>query len=340
MRTKFVMKRVALEWLIWGLLVVVGGTGLDDETFFGTLDVRWYPAITNRMDMVEYLRDNETLMTTAPVYFMKRSDDAVMVEAFVGSEPNSFYTLSQCLLDLFTRTAHQIQFSFASIRELSRVVEVLMLKDSPRIWVHLDLVPFPETTREEIVMLEELSQVLRWSKMWLSIGTKPSHGPSTDLYTPENAREMKRITEEHRAMALKTVFVLDGYVAQKQHNFTRLTMKLVLLDRVYFLFRIAPEKEDKVVVADLNNTMWALGGRFHVFLDASDRLRDITLNRAAFLSYGTTHSDQEVTPFDPCHMCQHLLLKGHRLPTYRGQGARKSPRFIWFTVVAVLIGLV
>lgn len=247
--------------------------------FFGTLSINWYPEIKSQIDMVEYLKGNCSLMTTATVSF-KRRDVGDVLEAIVGDvDKEKSYTLTQCLLDLFSiEKSHKIQLIFASAPDLNRVVELLMLKDDPRIWIHLDLVPLPGTVDETGEVLSELNEVLRWSKMVFSVGSRPIRGKITDSYTSTHAMDMKQITEQQKAMNLTTVFVMDGYVAQKQANFTELMKSLMPLERVSFLFRIEPDKEDKVIVKDLNGTLFAMGGKFRVYLDATQRLRNIVLN--------------------------------------------------------------
>lgn len=263
---------------IIGLLVTVidySACGI----FYGTLTTSWYPEITRKIDMIEYLKGNVSLMTTSRVSFRKKRDDPAVLEAIVGDvSEDKYYTLTQCIFDLFTRDEHKIQLIFNNSSELQRVVELLMLKDDPRIWIHLDLVPLPNRTVATTNVLKGLNAALRWSKMVLSIGCRPAQGNLTELYTPSHARDMKQITEQQGASNMSTVFVLDGYIAQKQPNFRSLMGNIAVLGRVSFLLRIAPDKEDKVVVRDLNETLFTLGGKYRAYLDSTPRLRQIVLN--------------------------------------------------------------
>lgn len=281
--------------------------------FYGTLGIAWYPEIRSQIDMLEYLKGNSTLMTTATVSFKKR-DVGDILEAIVGDvDKDKSYTLTQCLLDLFAIDSHKIQLIFASAPDLNRVVELLMLKDDSRIWIHLDLVPLPATVDETGEMLSELNEVLRWSKMVFSVGSRPIQGKITDSYTSAHAMDMKQITEQQRAMNLTTVFVIDGYIAQKQQNFTGLMKSLMPLERVSFLFRIEPDKEDKVIVKDLNATLFAMGGKFRVYLDATTRLRNIVLNvptaASSYLDADVFLPNNRSKGNYPCSDCRPVVVR-------------------------------
>lgn len=296
-------------------ILMVMGIGLNDgSSFFGTLKLAWYPEITGQIDMIEYLKENSTLMTTGRVSFRNSMEyGPATTEAIVGKmeKGKKYYTLAQCIMDLFTRDNHRMQLIFDSINDLKRVVELLMLKDDQRIWIHLDLIPLPNTTIATSRLLSELNDVLRWKKMALSVGTQPIMGNLTEVYGPSHAQEMKQITEQSRAMNMTTVFVVDGYVAQKQANFKILMNNLLLLERVRFLLRIRPDKEDKVVVKDLNETLFAVGGKFRAFLDVTPRLRQIVLNVSP-LTYNHPDvfmPDNVSLVYGKCPDCKPLIIR-------------------------------
>lgn len=266
-------------WII-SLLIAITGSGSALKPFYGTFNVSWYPEITSREDMGKYLRANYSLMTTAKVSLWKSNDNTYdVLDVIVGTPGKGKpFTLIECLLDLFTRTTHQIQFIFSDVYSLARVVDLLMLMDSNRIWLHLELVPLPRTTRKTDRLLDRLNRALCWSNMVLSVGVKPEEGSITDYYSSVLAIQMKRIANVQNVPKINTVFVLDGYTVQKQVNFVRLMKNMILMKKVYFLLRVTPDKEDKIVIADLNATMMALGGKYRVFLDISRRLREIVLH--------------------------------------------------------------
>lgn len=297
-----------LLFYFWILLLFVTNISSNVERpFFGTFNISWYPEIQSSADMREYLRTNVSLMTTARVSFYSAGREALT--AIVGTNHgNKPYTLTQCILDLFTSNVHRIQFVFGNAIDLNQVIEVLMLKDSPRIWLHLEVIPFPGTTNETTKLLQQLNEAIRWSQMVLSVGAQPSRGTGSDVYSMTSGLEMKRLTEQEKLMNMSTVFVLDGYVVHKQPNFTGIVKNLILLDRVSFVLRIDPDKEDKVIVTDLNTTMYALGGKFRVYLDISHRLRRILLS---IDSYGMLKMDTEnKSIFDqPCINCHPMIVR-------------------------------
>lgn len=265
---------VLFEFVLLLFLVITYNTAQDD--FF---NLSWYPEIKNRVDMQEFLRENDSLITTAAVHFTNRPDDPEHLEAIVGevADDKTYYKLTQCLLDLFKRDQHEIQLTFSNISDLNRVVETLLLRDDPRIWIHLDLVPHvAESAEASVSFFYELNARFQWSRMKLSIGSKPTP-EDNPAYTVLDYQEMKRIVELPNAVNLRTVFVVDGYIAQKQCDFSRMMRGLVLLRRVNFLLRFQPDKEDKVIVRHLNATVYALGGASRVYLDMTDRLREILL---------------------------------------------------------------
>lgn len=322
-------------WIYTGLFYIIAIS--NGEPLHGTFNVSWYPEITSQIDMFEYLKGKAYMMTTARVSFARRREQVDVVDPVVGNTAvDKPYTLTQCMLDLFTRHEHQIQLRFANVSDLSRVVELLMLKDSPRIWIHLDLVPLPGTTTLLTTQLMfDLNQVLRWTNMFFSIGARP-----TETYSLANVLEMKRLTELRRATNMKTVFVLDGYVVQKQANFTQLVKSLILLERVSFLLRMQLDKEDKVVVADLNATIYGLGGNYRVYLDVSPRLRQIVLNPEPFWTRKTKSGNDSVFN-QPCLQCQPMVVRKY-MPCKSGgaqAAARREFDCVWFTLLALLIGV-
>ena len=173
--------------------------------------------------------------------------------------------------------------------------------------------------------------------MVLSVECSPGFATFTDVYTPYHVKDMRQIIEQPPALNIRTVFVMDGYVAHKQTNFTVLMKDLMLLERVSVLLRIAPDKEDKVVVKDLNDTLHGLGGRSHCFLDVSERLRRIVLHRPGVNSYSNTENASP-NPFFPsnasqkaeCEECRPIIIRKY----IRCKGVRSGvDRGIWGVIL-------
>lgn len=288
-------------WIISGLLIAITGASSALNPYYGTFNVSWYPEITSRADMVKYLKNNYSLMTTAKVSLWKGFDDGYDVVDVIVGTPGRFttYTLIECMLELFTRTKHQIQFIFPDVYSLARVVDLLMLKDSNRIWVHMEMVPLPRTTHQTNKLFDKLNKALRWSNMVLSVGVQPEDGSITDYYSSVLAIQMKQIAKVQNAQKINTVFVLDGYTVQKQVNIISLMKNMILMKKVFFLLRVPPDKEDKIVIRDLNATMMALGGKYRVFLDLSPRLREIVLHEIEPASLEHPHDWDDGSMFNP-----------------------------------------
>lgn len=265
-------------------------------------DLKWYPEVRSRVEMANYLNNTAAYMTTASVFVLPKSQQII-----IGSQ-KSEYKFTECIADIFKRNRYGIQLQFVDLATLAKVVDILLVRDDARLWVHVDMVQGPgaqQANRDA----QELNRLVVWQNIVLSVGWWTNYLSASGglpFYTLKHAADMVRVLSQPNVANATSVLVIDGYLAQLQPNFIGILGPLENASD-YILLRIAPDREDKVVIAVLNATIHELGGRRRVLLDCSQRLRSLSM-AASNYNYNPDDPDA-MSSVPPCSACRPVIIR-------------------------------